>query len=311
MVSVPKFIKAACQRGLFLFAGFSCEQFLRLISNRQPQNVVCCFLHHSGIKSPTAGVCRDNGLVRGSDRMFSTLESTWDQSARRRWTTLASLTVQAFALSLLLAVSLLWVGGPPQVRWLQLSAPASFAPQPAATEASGHHSVGVVRPRQIVAPQSIPDHFAPANDIAGPASTIDGSTLDAPTIDYAQGQGTNVGIARSVGDGIPIVIPTPAHPIPVKPLLVSHLAEANLLHKVQPIYPPLARQARVQGAVELRAVISKTGAIENLVVVRGHPMLATAAVEAVKQWRYRPYLLNGEPIEVETDITVNFFLSGG
>ncbi len=245
--------------------------------------------------------------------MFSTLESTWDQSARRRWTTLASLTMQAFALSLLLAVSLLWVGGPPQVRWLQLSAPASFAPQPAATEASGHHAttaVGVVRPRQIVAPQSIPDHLAPTNDIAGPASTLDSSTIDAPTIDYAQGQGTNVGIARSAGDGIPIVITIPAHPIPVKPLLVSHLAEANLLHKVQPVYPLLARQARVQGAVELRAIIGKTGAIENLAVVRGHPMLATAAVEAVKQWRYRPYLLNGEPIEVETDITVNFFLSG-
>ncbi len=103
----------------------------------------------------------------------------------------------------------------------------------------------------------------------------------------------------------------PARPAPVKPLLVSHLAEAALLHRVQPVYPPLARQARVQGAVELRAIIGKTGAIENLVVVRGHPMLATAAVEAVKQWRYRPYLLNGEPIEVETDITVNFFLSGG
>ena len=79
---------------------------------------------------------------------------------------------------------------------------------------------------------------------------------------------------------------------------------------MQPIYPPLARQARVQGVVELRAIISKAGMIENLVVVRGHPMLATAAIEAVRQWRYRPYLLNNEPIEVETEITVNFVLSG-
>jgi len=103
----------------------------------------------------------------------------------------------------------------------------------------------------------------------------------------------------------------PARPVAAKPLLVSHLAEANLLHEVQPVYPALARQARIQGTVELRAIIGKTGAIENLAVVRGHPMLAPAAVEAVKQWRYRPYLLNGEPIEVETDITVNFLLSGG
>jgi protein TonB len=80
---------------------------------------------------------------------------------------------------------------------------------------------------------------------------------------------------------------------------------------VQPLYPPIARQARVQGAVELRAIISKNGTIENLLVVSGHPMLSAAAIEAVRQWRYRPYLLNGEPIEVETEITVNFLLSGG
>jgi len=79
---------------------------------------------------------------------------------------------------------------------------------------------------------------------------------------------------------------------------------------VQPNYPPLARQARIQGTVELRAIISKMGTIENLNVVSGHALLVTSAVEAVKQWRYRPYLLNGEPIEVETEITVNFILGG-
>jgi protein TonB len=91
---------------------------------------------------------------------------------------------------------------------------------------------------------------------------------------------------------------------------VSHWAEGNLIYRVQPIYPTLARQARIQGTVELRAVISKAGTIENLVLVHGHPMLSAAAIEAVRQWRYRPYLLNDEPIEVETEITVNFLLSG-
>jgi protein TonB len=66
----------------------------------------------------------------------------------------------------------------------------------------------------------------------------------------------------------------------------------------------------VQGTVELRAIISKTGTIENLAVLSGHAMLVGAAVEAVKHWRYRPYMLNGEPIEVETEITVNFTLGG-
>jgi len=107
------------------------------------------------------------------------------------------------------------------------------------------------------------------------------------------------------------VIPTrPARSAPIKPLVISHLSEANLIHRVQPAYPPLARTARIQGTVELRAIISKSGTIEDLAVVGGHPMLVTSAIEAVRQWRYRPYLLNNEPIEVETVITVNFVLSG-
>ena len=87
--------------------------------------------------------------------------------------------------------------------------------------------------------------------------------------------------------------------------------EGNLILRVQPLYPPLARQARVQGQVVLHAVISRSGAIENLQVLTGHPMLVQSAIDAVKQWRYRPYSLNGEAVEVETQVTVNFVLSGG
>ena len=117
------------------------------------------------------------------------------------------------------------------------------------------------------------------------------------------------GVIGSVGTAVEVA-PPPPPPAPTHPLRVSHWAEGNLIYRVQPIYPPLARQARIQGTVELRAIISKAGTIENLVVVRGHPMLVAAAMEAVRQWRYRPYLLNSEPIEVETEITVNFVLSG-
>ena len=87
--------------------------------------------------------------------------------------------------------------------------------------------------------------------------------------------------------------------------------EGNLISRVQPIYPPLARSARIQGPVLLRAIISRTGTIENLQAISGHPMLIPAALDAVRQWRYRPYVLNGEPVEVETQVTVNFSLSGG
>ena len=239
--------------------------------------------------------------------MFSTLESNWDQSAHRGRATLASFSIQTFSLALLIAVSMLWVERPPQVRWLQISAPATFT-QPVAPEVAQpkHNANAVSNPRagQVIAPRWVPRDTPRIND-PGPGPTI----ADAPSIDGAVYGGPNVGVGHGIGISIPIVIP--AHPAVVKPLLVSHLSEANLLHKVQPIYPPVARQAHVQGPVELRAIISKAGTIENLVVVRGHPMLAGAAIDAVRQWRYRPYLLNSEPIEVETNITINFVLSGG
>jgi protein TonB len=89
------------------------------------------------------------------------------------------------------------------------------------------------------------------------------------------------------------------------------VSQGLLIRKVNPTYPPLARQARISGTVILRAVISKDGSIENLSLVSGHPMLAPAAIDAVKQWKYKPYLLNGEPVEVDTEVQVNFTLAGG
>jgi protein TonB len=75
------------------------------------------------------------------------------------------------------------------------------------------------------------------------------------------------------------------------------------------VYPPLARQARIAGAVHLAALISADGRIRNLQVISGHPMLTQAALQAVSEWTYKPTLLNGEPVEVLTEITVNFTLN--
>lgn len=82
-----------------------------------------------------------------------------------------------------------------------------------------------------------------------------------------------------------------------------------LIQRIEPPYPTLAKAARVQGDVVLSAVIDSNGHITNLLLVSGHPMLVPAAIAAVKQWRYKPYLLNGQPVEVETTITVIFTLS--
>jgi protein TonB len=89
----------------------------------------------------------------------------------------------------------------------------------------------------------------------------------------------------------------------------GRVAEANLIRRVQPVYPPLAKSARVQGTVEFTAIIGKDGNIQNLKLVRGHPLLVNAAKEAVLQWKYKPTELNGQPVDVITDIIVNFTLS--
>jgi len=90
---------------------------------------------------------------------------------------------------------------------------------------------------------------------------------------------------------------------------VSEVMEGNLIHRIEPQYPPIAKQIRLEGSVILKAIISREGNIARLEVASGPGVLALAAKEAVGQWKYRPYLLNGEPIEVETEITVNFVLA--
>jgi protein TonB len=90
----------------------------------------------------------------------------------------------------------------------------------------------------------------------------------------------------------------------------SGVMQGMVLLKTQPIYPPIAKAARVQGVVVLQATISKTGSITDLRVVSGPAMLQSAALDAVKSWRYKPYLLNNEPVEVETQVNVIFTLGG-
>ena len=117
------------------------------------------------------------------------------------------------------------------------------------------------------------------------------------------------GVIGGIISSTPVAVPKVATPQRVR--VLAGVTNGLLVKRVQPPYPPLARQARIQGSVVLQAEISKTGDIQNLRLISGHPMLAPAAIEAVKQWKYKPYLLNGEPVEVETTVQVNFTLAGG
>jgi len=114
-------------------------------------------------------------------------------------------------------------------------------------------------------------------------------------------------VLRGTGSA-PALAKTPA-PTPKRIRVPAQVAEANLIHDVAPQYPPEAGRERIEGIVVLTAAIAKDGTVRDVRVENGLPLLAQAAIDAVKQWRYKPYLLNGEPIEVDCHITINFTLS--
>jgi periplasmic protein TonB len=238
-----------------------------------------------------------------------TLHSSWDRRSRRGLTTLSSFAVEGLVVAVLLIVPLLRPTGLPLLR--RLSVPISLtqvSPGPEVRSEvrgsainSGPHREGEIVLRQ---PAQIPRHIAVGNEVNAPPV--------APFGAYVQGAretADTVGVINSLGVGSAPVIPKPPSS-PDRTIRLSHMSEGDLVRKVLPIYPPLARSARIQGAVILQAMIGKSGAIENLRLISGHPMLAPAAIEAVRQWRYRPYVLNGEAVAVETQIIVNFSLAG-
>jgi periplasmic protein TonB len=239
----------------------------------------------------------------------SLLDSAWKQSSRRRWTTVASFTLQAVGIGVLLLIPIISTEGLPQLaRVIDIPVAAPQGPPPASTLPQSRRSAPLsnFRDGMLMTPSRIP-RATPRIDDRGIALLDPGL----PTVPGGTGTGADPdGVLHSIlrenaGLNLPPKLVVHASP------RVSVMMQGHLVHRVEPIYPSVARQAGIQGAVVLRAIISKEGTIEDLRVLSGHPLLAPAALDAVRQWRYRPYLLNGEPVEVETQVTVNFVLSRG
>jgi protein TonB len=159
------------------------------------------------------------------------------------------------------------------------------------------HPVTPVNP--FAAPVRIPAHIADAKDVPQAVAEIVSNPL------AQQGAGLPSGLADSIGTAA-----TPQVHVarPPKLAISSGVMAGNRLSGAAPQYPAIARVAGVQGTVVLGATISRSGTIDNLHVVSGPPLLISAAMQAVRTWRYRPYLLNGEPVAVETTVYVNFRL---
>ncbi len=236
----------------------------------------------------------------------SLLETSWRQRSRRSWTTFSSFGLQALIVGILLLLPLLRPVALPFLK--PLSTPVMLAPPRALPPQQSLHATTLTQSNLIdeslIAPRTIPNHVLNVDETAAPPQFIGGAGL------VPGGMGDAHGILGAIGNGANPIMLAPPPPTLIH-LRVSRMMEGNLIHRVDPTYPPMARIARVQGSVVLSAIISKEGTIENVKVLTGHPMLVQAAEAAVKQWRYKPYILNDQPVEVETQITVNFLLGGG
>ena len=240
----------------------------------------------------------------------SMLETSWAQRRQRSWTTLTSFALQVAVLAGLLTISLMTTVGLPESRVLQ--PPISWgAPPPPVRNIVREHTTRLVQSNLadniLIAPRSIPHQIRMIYEIEPPPQVSYNTTEGS---DRGTDNGSRQGIWGAVNESLSHIA-RPAPPaVTTKPAFrTSSMLQGRLVRRVDPVYPALARYVRIQGQVVLAATISKTGTIEHLQVLSGHPMLVNAALEAVSQWRYRPYVLNGEVIEVETQITVNFKLN--
>jgi periplasmic protein TonB len=242
----------------------------------------------------------------------SLIESGGKLKTKRGWTSMVSFLLQIAIIGVMILIPLIFTEALPralQTTFLVAPPPPPPPPPPAAAPVkivkvvqtdivNGELRTPTKIPKKV---EMIKEDEAPP-PMAATAGVVGGVPGGVPG-------GSMGGVIGSVLSSTPTVAPKIATPQRVR--VSSGVVSGLLLRKVNPTYPPLARQARIQGTVVLQAQISKTGDIENLQLISGHPMLAPAAIEAVKQWKYKPYLLNGEPVEVDTQVQVNFTLAGG
>jgi len=179
--------------------------------------------------------------------------------------------------------------------------PATQDPPPPQQPANASEGGNSFTPISLMPPRLVPNHIDTGDQPAPPATGADVGVFD-DHLGIPGGMGNGTSNQR----GAPVVVLAPKGPVRVP----STIVEGLLIHKTIPSYPAIGIAIRAEGTVVLQATISKTGTIENLRVLSGPAMLRQAALDAVKTWQYKPYLLNGEPVEVETTVNVIFTLGG-
>ena len=238
----------------------------------------------------------------------SLIESGGRLKTKRGRTTMVSFVLQVVVVAILILIPLKFTEALPKGQLMTFLVapppPPPPPPPPAAVKIVKAVETDIVN-NQLRTPTKIPKTVKIIQEEDAPppsAGVVGGVPGGVPG-------GSASGVIGGIISSTPVAVPKVA----VTRVRVSAgVTQGMKVHDVQPQYPQMAKIARVQGPVVLAAVIGKDGTIQNLrVVSTASPLLNQAAVEAVKQWRYRPYILNGEPVDVDTTITVNFTLSGG
>ena len=240
----------------------------------------------------------------------SLIESGNKLKTKRLGTTILSFLLQVGLIGILILIPLIYTDALPKgnlMTFLVAPPPPPPPPPPPAAAVKVVKIQSEVINGQLRTPTKIPDKVQMIKEEEAPPDLGAGGVPGGVPGGIPGGStgGVMGGILSSANAAIPKVA------TPQRVRVSSGVSTGLLIKKVTPNYPQLAKQARIQGSVVLQAEISKEGTIQNLQLISGHPMLAPAAIEAVKQWRYKPYLLNGEPVAVETQVVVNFSLSGG
>ena len=219
------------------------------------------------------------------------------------WTVVLSMIFQVAFLAVLILIPLIYTEALPKTMMATLLvAPPPPPPPPIAQVVHVKPQAHLMDAGKLVTPKVIPKDIKIIKEDAPDMSGMQGGVVGG----VAGGQmgGVIGGVIGGVG-----AAPPPPKPTQQRIRQGGQVQAAKLMNKVQPLYPPLARQTRISGTVRLHAIIAKNGTVEQLEVISGHPLLVQAALDAVRQWKYQATTLNGEAVEVDTTIDVIFSLN--
>jgi protein TonB len=222
---------------------------------------------------------------------------------KQRWTVLVSLVFQVTFLGILLLIPLIYTEALPKAMLATLLVapppPPPPPPPPAQVQVVRKVQVHLMDAGKLMAPKTIPKNVTIIKEEAEPDMGSMGGVVGGVA---GGSMGGVMGGALGLG-------PAPPKPVQSRIKVGGNVTAAKIINRTAPNYPPLARQTRISGTVRLHAIIAKDGTVQQLEVLSGHPLLVQAALDAVRQWRYQPTLLNGEPVEVDTTVDVIFSLN--